>query len=90
MALGLALAPPPAAAQQADTAIVVGTVLDESRRADPRRTGRGDAHRHRRRRPPVVTNERGQYRTPPLRIGGYDVSVELDGFKRFVQHAASC
>ena len=30
VALSLALAPPPAAAQQADNAIVVGTVLDES------------------------------------------------------------
>ena len=30
VALGLALASPPAAAQQADNAIVVGTVLDES------------------------------------------------------------
>ena len=39
---------------------------------------------------PVVTNQLGQYRTPPLRIGGYDVSVELDGFQRFVQHAAWC
>ena len=29
----------------------------------------------------VVTNERGQYRTPPLRIGGYDVSVELAGLQ---------
>ena len=34
---------------------------------------------------PVVTNQLGQYRTPPLRIGAYDVSVELDGFQRFVQ-----
>ena len=33
----------------------------------------------------VVTNERGQYRTPPVRIGAYDINIELEGFKRFSQ-----
>ena len=83
------LASPPAVAQQADNAIVVGTVLDESGAPIPGApvvvthvaTGVSTA---------VVTNHLGQYRTPPLRIGAYDVSVELDGFQRFVQHAASC
>jgi hypothetical protein len=76
--------PAPAAAQQADNAIIVGTVLDESRAPIPGApvtvthiaTGVST---------PVVTNQLGQYRTPPIRIGVYDVSVELEGFRRFVQ-----
>src|SRR6187431_3270206 len=82
LALALAFAPP-ASAQQADNAIIVGTVLDESRApipgvpvvVTPIATGVSTT---------VVTNPLGQYRTPPLRIGGYDVRVELDGFQRVV------
>ena len=33
----------------------------------------------------VVTDGNGQYRTAPLRIGEYTVTVELPGFKTFVQ-----
>ncbi len=33
----------------------------------------------------VRTDERGQYRTPPLRIGEYAISVEAAGFKKFNQ-----
>ena len=85
-AVGLALLPAPAAAQQADNAVIVGTVVDESGAPVPGApvvvthvaTGVSTS---------VVTNHLGQYRTPPLRIGGYDVSVELEGFQRFVQHA---
>ncbi len=29
----------------------------------------------------VHTDEHGQYRTPPLRLGDYSISVEADGFK---------
>jgi hypothetical protein len=32
-----------------------------------------------------VTGDRGQYRTPPRRIGEYSISIEADGFKRFTQ-----
>ena len=85
VALGLSLASPPAVAQQADNAIVVGTVLDESGAPIPGApvvvthvaTGVSTA---------VVTNHLGQYRTPPLRIGGYDVSVELDGLPALRPH----
>ena len=80
---GLALLPAPAAAQQADNAVIVGTVVDESGAPVPGApvvvthvaTGVSTS---------VVTNHLGQYRTPPLRIGGYDISVELEGFQRFV------
>src|SRR6187401_1336678 len=79
----LALLPAPAAAQQADKAVIVGTVVDESGAPVPGApvvvthvaTGVSTS---------VVTNHLGQYRTPPLRIGGYDISVELEGFQRFV------
>ena len=37
----------------------------------------------------VLTDERGQYRTPPLRIGDYEVTVQLDGFRTFVRRGAS-
>ncbi|HYK60786.1 MAG TPA: carboxypeptidase-like regulatory domain-containing protein [Bryobacteraceae bacterium] len=33
----------------------------------------------------LVTGDRGQFRTPPLRIGEYSISIEADGFKRFTQ-----
>jgi hypothetical protein len=33
----------------------------------------------------VHTDERGQYRTPPLRIGDYTITVEAAGFKKFNQ-----
>jgi hypothetical protein len=33
----------------------------------------------------IKTDSRGSYRTPPLRIGEYAISVAADGFKRFVQ-----
>ena len=33
----------------------------------------------------VHTDEHGQYRTPPLRIGEYSIGVEAAGFKQFNQ-----
>ena len=33
----------------------------------------------------VKTDERGSYRTPPLRLGEYTISVEAEGFKHFNQ-----
>ena len=74
----------PVAAQQADNAIIVGAVLDESRAPVP---GAAVAIKHVATgvTTAVVTNHLGQYRTPPIRIGAYDVAVELEGFQRFVQ-----
>lgn len=78
------LAPAEADGQQADAAIFVGTIVDLSDGALPGATvtvtnvATGvttTAH----------ANERGQYRTPPVRPGTYEVSIELSGFKRFVQ-----
>ena len=71
-----------AAAQQADTGIIVGSVLDTDNAVLPgvsitvvnQTTAVAVT---------VVTNERGQYRTPPLRIGTYTLTAELPGFKQF-------
>lgn len=37
----------------------------------------------------VRTDERGQYRTPPLRIGEYTIRIEAAGFKRFNQRGVA-
>jgi len=73
-----------ARAQQANTGVVVGTVVDASDAAVPGATV-ALTHTDTSTTSAVVTDERGQYRTAPLRIGGYDVTVELPGFKTFVQ-----
>lgn len=73
-----------AGAQQGDSAIVVGSVLDPaeapiaaaSLKLTHSATGANVA---------VVTDERGQYRTPPLRIGEYSLVIEAPGFKRWSQ-----
>ncbi|HEX4277768.1 MAG TPA: carboxypeptidase regulatory-like domain-containing protein [Bryobacteraceae bacterium] len=75
---------PFAVAQQADNAVVVGTVFDSSGAIV---TGARVKLTH------VSTNavteartdERGQYRTPALRIGEYVLSIDADGFKHFSQ-----
>jgi hypothetical protein len=73
-----------AVAQQADTAIVVGTVYDSSHAvvsgASVKLT-----HLSTNAVTAILTDERGQYRTPSLRIGQYALSVEAGGFKRFTQ-----
>jgi hypothetical protein len=71
-------------AQQADSAIVVGSVLDSSKAAV---TGATVTLTHVATNSitEVRTNERGEYRTPPLRLGEYAISVEAPGFKRFTQ-----
>ena len=77
--LGLA---PFAAAQQADTALIVGTVSDTTGAVIPGvnvtfshiETGIESS---------VQTNESGAYRSNPLRIGTYIVVVESDGFKTY-------
>ena len=73
-----------AVAQQADNAIVVGTVFDSSRAAVSGAIVRL-THISTNASTELRTDERGQYRTPSLRIGGYVVSVEAEGFKHFSQ-----
>ena len=71
-------------AQQANTAVVVGAVTDASGARIP-----GAAvtltHLATNTALDVVSDERGQYRTPPLRIGEYEIAVRLDGFRAFVR-----
>src|SRR4029450_3634410 len=73
-----------ARAQQANTAIVLGTVQDATRAPLP---GATITLTHRATNAPTVvtTDARGQYRTPPLRTGDYDLDIALEGFKRFTQ-----
>ena len=82
-ALVLLLAAAPfAAAQQADTALIVGTVSDTTGAVIPGvdvtfnhvETGIVST---------TQTNESGNYRSNPLRIGNYIVVVEADGFKAY-------
>jgi len=73
-----------AIAQQANDAVLVGSVRDSSRASV---SGAAITLTH------VTTNgvtevrtdERGQFRTPPLRIGEYTVRIEAPGFKVFNQ-----
>lgn len=74
----------PAATQQADAAIVVGTVYDSSNAPIPGATVTV-TNQATNVAATVVTNGSGQYRTPPLRIGTYDVTAELAGFRRTTQ-----
>ena len=80
----LAVVAPLAAAQQSNTAVVVGTVVDNSQGAIPGATVTL-THLSTNTAIDMVTDERGQYRTPPLRIGEYAITVELAGFKTFEQ-----
>src|SRR5580704_15177999 len=70
-----------AVAQQADDAVVVGTVFDASHA-----TVSGASVRLTHLATNAVTNvrtdERGEYRTPSVKIGEYIISVEADGFKK--------
>jgi hypothetical protein len=78
----LALAAP--ASAQIDTASIVGTITDESGAVMPGVTvtatqAATDVAAT------AVTNERGQYSFPNLKIGRYSVAAELSGFRRAVQ-----
>jgi hypothetical protein len=75
-------------AQQADTAIVVGSVADSSGGALPGVTI-SLTHLATNTAIDVITDQRGQYRTPPLRPGDYEVSAQLEGFRRFVQQGVT-
>jgi hypothetical protein len=72
-------------AQQADDAIIVGSVQDATGAAvagavvTATHVATGATIR-------AYTDNRGQYRTPPARIGAYDIVVEAPGFKRSDQH----
>src|SRR5580698_8704319 len=70
-----------AVAQQADDAVVVGTVFDASHA-----TVSGASVRLTHLATNAVTNvrsdERGEYRSPSLKIGEYVIVVEADGFKQ--------
>jgi Carboxypeptidase regulatory-like domain len=71
-------------AQQGGEAIVVGTVVDATQSVVQAATislthlATGAAIQ-------LHTDERGEYRTPPLRIGEYTIAIEANGFKRFNQ-----
>ncbi len=70
--------------QQASDAVVVGRVADPSgsviQAATVTLTHLATAAAVQ-----VQTDEHGQYRTPPLRIGAYTVNIEAPGFKQFSQ-----
>jgi hypothetical protein len=70
------------AGQQSSDAVVVGSVFDASRGAIP---GASVALTHLATNSTIElrTDERGQFRTPPIRIGEYGISIAADGFKRF-------
>jgi hypothetical protein len=71
-------------AQEVDAAIVVGSVVDSGQAAITNATVRL-THLATNSVVEVHTNERGEYRTPPLRLGEYELNVESPGFKRFDQ-----
>jgi Carboxypeptidase regulatory-like domain len=70
--------------QQVEGAAVVGAVFD------PTHAAVSDAamtltHLAADSKVEVRTDDKGEYRTPPLRIGAYSISIAADGFKRFNQ-----
>jgi hypothetical protein len=70
--------------QQAEDALVLGTVLDTSRAVVAGAIVKV-THISTNASIEVRSDERGEYRTPPLRIGEYTISVEAAGFKQFNQ-----
>jgi hypothetical protein len=78
----LALAVP--AAAQIDTASIVGTITDESGAVLPGVTVTA-TQAATQVVATTVTNERGQYLFPNLKIGRYSIAAELSGFRRAVQ-----
>lgn len=71
-------------AQGANDAIVVGTVLDASQASIPHAMV-VLTHVATQAKTTVITDNEGRYRTPPLRIGEYVLSITADGFKEFQQ-----
>ncbi|MGD0963583.1 MAG: carboxypeptidase regulatory-like domain-containing protein [Candidatus Acidiferrales bacterium] len=70
--------------QQVDSAIIVGSVIDPSGGAVVGATV-AVTHLSTNSVTDVRTDERGQYRTPPLRLGEYTISVDAPRFKNFTQ-----
>jgi len=79
MAFGLS-----AVGQEVSNAVVVGAVVDPTQAAVSGATVTL-THLATAAGTQVHTDDRGQYRTPPLRLGEYDIQVEAQGFKRFHQ-----
>ena len=81
LAIGSILISAAMLAQQSGDPVVVGSVFDSSKAAV---TGASVVLTHTATNAvtQVRTDEHGQYRTPPLRLGDYSISVEADGFKR--------
>lgn len=73
---------PAAVAQQADTALIVGTVTDTTGAVIPG-VNVTFSHVETGTESTTQTNETGSYRSNPLRIGTYLVVVESDGFKTY-------
>lgn len=81
--LGLAATAPPAFAQRSDRATISGVVTDAQGAAIPgatvtiknEQTGVETS---------AVTNDAGAYTVPPLVLGRYSVTVDLQGFKKAV------
>ncbi len=73
---------PAAVAQQADTALIVGTVTDTTGAVIPG-VNVTFSHVETGTESTTSTNETGNYRSNPLRIGTYIVVVESDGFKTY-------
>jgi hypothetical protein len=78
----LALGAP--ASAQIDTASIVGTITDQSGAVLPGVTVTATQSATQVV-ATAVTNERGQYQFPNLKVGRYSVSAELPGFRRAVQ-----
>lgn len=81
LALGLALAGVVPAAAQIDTGSIVGTVRDSSGAVLPGVTVTA-TQQGTNAQAIAITSDRGEYVMPNLRIGVYEISAEIDGFKR--------
>ena len=75
-------------AQQANNAVLVGVVSDGTGGQLPGATVTA-THVATNTSVDILSDERGQYRTPPLRIGEYELGVELDGFESSCGAASS-
>ncbi|MBM3797594.1 MAG: TonB-dependent receptor [Acidobacteria bacterium] len=69
------------AAQQMDTGLITGTITDSTGAVIPnvsieaKHLATGQVTR-------TTSNEEGRFRTPPLRIGAYELDITAQGFKR--------
>jgi hypothetical protein len=75
-------------AQQTSDAVVLGRVTDSGRSAIAnaairlKQSATNEVIE-------IRSNGSGEYRTPPLRIGDYEITIEAAGFRTFVQHGLS-